>query len=91
MSDSPGQMTFDSDGSYHGKFAFGSADGPSQLALDGTWEVRDGYLILTTTNSVAQNAPVKVAIGHVARDKIIFMDAHKLVYTNGTQTFTQVR
>ncbi len=48
------------------------------LTLAGTWQIKNGMLIWTTTN-VSGPEP-HVAIGTVDRSKIISVDAHRLVY-----------
>ncbi len=48
------------------------------LTLAGTWQIKDGILIWTTTN-VSGPEP-HVAIGTVDRSKIVSVDAHRLVY-----------
>jgi hypothetical protein len=48
------------------------------LTIAGTWQIKDGILISTTTN-VSGPGP-HVAVGTVDRCKIISVDAHRLVY-----------
>ena len=86
-----GSMIFAADGSFRARFTSDSPKWTQEQA--GTWDVRDGFLIMTVTNSISQNEPVVVPVGHVARCQITFIDAHTLTYksTNGRETFTQSR
>gem|GEM_PF-3940998 len=47
---------------------------------DGTWEVRDGFLITTITNSIASGTDEKAQVGQTSRSKINFIDEHNLCY-----------
>jgi hypothetical protein len=74
------KMTLDSDGSFHTRFSLVESNNTKEWAQDGTWDVKDGFLIFTVTNSTARNAPIAVSIGQIDRCKIIFIDAHNMVY-----------
>ena len=59
------------------------------LTLAGTWQIKDGILIWTTTN-VSGPEP-HVAVGTVDRSKIVSVDAHRLVYEAGGHTISLSR
>jgi len=46
----------------------GSADDPGGDLFDGCWQIRDGYLTYTVTNT---SLPELVPLGHIARFKIV--------------------
>jgi len=59
------------------------------LTLAGTWQIKDGILIWTTTN-VSGPEP-HVAVGTVDQSKIVSVDAHRLVYEVEGQTISLSR
>ena len=76
-----GSMTFYVDGSFHFTNSFSSREGTLlKWSSDGTWDVRDGFLITTITNSVAENTKEKPAAGVTHKAKIKILDDHHLVY-----------
>jgi hypothetical protein len=85
-----GSMTFEADGSFRAQFPTPAEWTQEQ---DGTWDVKDGYLIMTVTNSRARNEPVILPVGHVSRCKVTFSDAHTFIYKSpdGRESFSQNR
>jgi hypothetical protein len=67
-------MVMAPDGSFSASFNFPKG----VLTLAGTWQIKDGILIWTTTN-VSGPEP-HVAVGTVDRSRIVSVDAHRLVY-----------
>jgi hypothetical protein len=90
-SGSAGSFIFMADGSFRAKF---SSDSPQWMQeQDGTWDVKDGFLNMTVTNSTSLNQPIVLPVGHVSHCKVMFIDAHTFTYknTDGSETFTQTR
>ena len=56
-----GSMTFFPDGSFHFTNSFVVSNAILTFSSDGTWDVRDGFLITTITNSIAGGVLNKVA------------------------------
>jgi hypothetical protein len=76
----PDTMTFDSDGIFHTRFSGVISNTTVAWAQDGSWGVKDGFLILSITNSTASNAPVAVPVGRIDHCKIVVLDSQNLVY-----------
>jgi hypothetical protein len=75
------RITFLADGSYHDTHS--QVDTTEILAFDGPWTIRDGFLIMTITNSIATNPYEKLTIGQTYRHKIRFVDEHNLDFGDG--------
>jgi RNA polymerase sigma factor (sigma-70 family) len=73
-----GSVTIDSDGS----FAIDEFFGTNKIAYQGTWQVKDGFLIATTTKSSFEGQRV----GVVMRDKIIRVNNQELVFSSHDTT-----
>jgi hypothetical protein len=70
----PGSMTILSDGTFSS--SWGSSN--SFDSYRGTWQIKDGMLILTDTN---RNGTAKLVLsGRVGGNKIVRVDDHQLVY-----------
>ena|ERR1017187_3622344 len=54
--------------------------------FEGTWQIRDGIVIFTTTN--ASGTEPHAPVSDVGRAKIIHVDDHQLVYTSDEQTIS---
>jgi len=93
------EISYLPDGSFHGKFTRVSPD--REWTYAGTWDVKNGFLIATLTNSISKNIP-NVALGEVDRTEIILMDSRHLAFvypvspnpkdgfkTNGIMHFTK--
>ena len=78
-----GSMTFLAAGSFHFTNSYVSTNATLTWASDGTWDVRDGFLITTITNSIASGTDEKAQVGKTSRGKITFIDEHNLCYTVG--------
>jgi len=83
------KMTLAPDGSYVSEWAH--TNGLTYLTYQGTWAVRDGQLISTLTNCIAQDTTNFEAVGSVHRFKIVQADDSSLVYAEGTQTISLKR
>jgi len=85
-----GMITYFPDGSWH--FTNGGVVSNITLKWEsyGTWDVKDGYLIDTITNSTSENAE-KAPVGRVSQFKITFLDAHNLCGTNERGGFSYNR
>jgi len=77
-------MTFLTDGSFHFTNSYVSTNAPLTWASDGTWEVRDGFLISTITNSIGSGTDEKPQVGKTSRSKINFIDEHNLSFGDGS-------
>jgi len=75
-----GTLTFLSDGSFHFRNEYVTTNATLKWVSDGVWDVKDGFLISTITNSVAENTTEKPTVGHVMHAKINFVDEHNLSY-----------
>jgi hypothetical protein len=78
------KMTFVPDGSFSSTFGRPS----NRVAFIGIWHIKEGVLIMTTTNSSGASAG---PVGHVDQAKVIYLDAHRLVYKIGEQTISYNR
>jgi hypothetical protein len=74
-----GVMTINSDGSFHSRWTNTLTNTTKEWIYDGTWDVRDGFLITTTMKSEARNTTNSEAIGSVDHFTIIRVDATHLV------------
>ena len=83
------KMTLAPDGSFVSDVAH--TNGLTYLTYQGTWGVRDGQFIATTTNCIAQNTTNFEAVGSVNRYKIIQADDSNLVYGVPGQTISLKR
>ncbi|MEJ0088257.1 MAG: hypothetical protein WDM80_00645 [Limisphaerales bacterium] len=88
-----GMVTYLADGSWHFHSELVVSNVTLKWTSDGTWDVKDGYLISITTNSTSENTTegLPVGVGQVDRFKITFLDAHNLCYTNDRDGFAQHR
>jgi hypothetical protein len=75
-----GSITFLSSGCFHFTNSYVSTNATMTWTSDGTWEVRDGFLITTITNSIASGTDEKAQVGQTSRSKINFIDEHNLCY-----------
>ena len=57
--------------------------------FSGTWQVKDGFFIMTLTNSPNPNRPASA--GDVVRYKIIRMDEHQFIYEDSGRAVTLTR
>jgi len=73
-----GSMVFYADGSFHFTNSYVSNNTMLKWASDGMWDVKDGFLIMTVTNSMAVNTDEKPLPGQTSRRKINFVDEHNL-------------
>jgi hypothetical protein len=73
-------MTITPDGSY----AYGTS--PTHNSVGGTWQIRDGFFIMTITNSTAHGG--QALVGVVSRCRVIHFDDHQFAYDMGGETFT---
>jgi hypothetical protein len=75
-----GSIAFLADGTFHFTNSYVSTNTTLTWTSDGTWNVRDGFLITTVTNSMAENTDAKPRVGEISRAKINFVDEHNLAY-----------
>jgi hypothetical protein len=78
-----GSMTFFPNGSFHFTNSFVVSNATLAFSSDGTWDVRDGFLITDVTNSIASGTNEKPPVGMTHRSKIYFIDEHNLSYGDG--------
>jgi len=86
-----GVITYLPDGSWHFHNELVVSNVTLKWTSDGTWDVKDGYLISTTTNSTSENTTERSLVGRVDRFKITFLDAHNLCGTNERDGFAEHR
>jgi hypothetical protein len=75
-----GSLTFLSDGSFHFRNEYVTTNTTLKWVSDGIWDVKDGFLNSTITNSIAENTTEKPSVGDVMHSKINFVDEHNLSY-----------
>jgi hypothetical protein len=75
------EMTITSDGG----FAYGTSSNHDAIA--GTWQLKDGVFIMTTTKSPRSNA----LAGGVVRCRVIRLDDHEFAFDMGGETVTLKR
>lgn len=75
-----GSITFFPDGSFHFTNSFLINSNLLAFSSDGAWSVRDGFMITTTTNSMAFGTDENPPVGKISRRKINFIDEHNLCY-----------
>jgi len=73
-----GSMTFLADGSFHFNNSLFFTNAMLTWASDGTWDVREGFLVTTINHSTAEGTDEKPAVGEISRQKINFVDEHNL-------------
>ena len=84
-----GVETFTSNGKFALKGAFTVLKDKEPLEYEGTWNVKDGFLVETVTKS---SRPAVIHVGAVTRDKIVRVDDRELVYqTEQGKTVTRKR
>ena len=86
-----GRIMYLPDGTWHFKNEGVVSNVTLKWASDGTWDVKDGFLIIATTNSASENTTEKPLVGSVCRYKITFLDAQNLCYTNERTGFASHR
>jgi hypothetical protein len=69
------EMTMSSDGSYVSKFTRKGLD----YEFDGTWKIKDGFLIMTLTANKSTNTKHTPQVGSVERFRIIHVDDQELI------------
>lgn len=82
-----GSITFFKDGRFHFTNSLVSSNTLFAWSSDGTWDVKDGFLITTITNSTTSGTDEKRMVGTTTRSRINFIDEHNLFYgheTNGS-------
>jgi hypothetical protein len=57
--------------------------------FSGTWQIKDGFFIMTLTNSPNPNRSASAA--DVVRYKIVRMDEHQFIYEDSGRTVTLSR
>jgi len=86
-----GMITYLPDGSWHFKNEGVVSNFTLKWTSDGIWDVKDGFLTSTTTNSTSENTTERPLVGRVERFKITFLDAHDLCGTNERSGFAYHR
>ena len=73
-----------------GSFSYGLGKKSPPVAVQGTWLVKAGVLVMTFTNSYGAGNQGASVTGDVKRLKIIHLDAHRFKYVAGsTNTWTR--
>jgi hypothetical protein len=85
-SDSSGVMILASDSSFKSKWTLAFSNTAREWTCEGTWIVKDGFLVATITNSTAKNSTHTEPVGSIDRLKIIAFDGHHLGLDVGSQT-----
>jgi hypothetical protein len=81
-----GSMTLLEDGTFHSRWTNFSAKPAADWSYDGTWEIKDGFLVCVVTNANAHNTTNAEAVGSVERYSIVRVDNNQLVTESGGQT-----
>src|SRR5215469_8330559 len=68
--DSMGSLILHSQGGFARRIQHGSADGTQQWLYEGTWDFKDGVLVLNISNAVARNTTNIEPIGSVDNFKV---------------------
>lgn len=71
-----GQDSFFQNGTFAAKGAFSRGDRHVHIAFAGTWQINQGVLVETITNSDNAN----LHIGLITRDKIVSIDSRRYVF-----------
>jgi len=74
-----GSVTISSDGTFRGKTIIWDHEPKGSLTVEGAWEVRDGFIIETVTNS---SDPSLAEVVKVTKDAVISLDDKQFVYSN---------
>src|SRR5579871_6461675 len=72
-----GSVSLAKDGTFTSEGTFAQGDGHISIGYAGTWQVENGVLIETVTNSSHSNLP---PVGLVTRDRILRVDNRKFVF-----------
>ena len=75
---SRGTTTFTPQGGLFTKLALTRSNETRNVFYEGYWQVQDGFLFTTVTNT--DNTEVRAAVGHTNQLKIVSLDEHELVY-----------
>lgn len=84
-------MKLVSDGSFHSRCTTTFTNATYEWSYDGTWEVKDGVLISTITNSSTKNTDHFEPVGTVDRVRIVEIDGSHLALAIEDQTNLFVR
>ena len=79
------EMAISPDGSW---FTRNTAAGHTNT-YSGTWQIEDGFLVMTLTNSPNPNHPASAE--DIVRFKIVHLDKHQLIYKDSGRTVTLTR
>ena len=76
-------MTFFSDGSFYSRWLPTNDPIRKQWITEGTWQVKNGFLVLTTTNAVA-NPTTNRVIGSIERLKFLWAESNRVAFIAST-------
>ena len=76
-------MTFFSDGSFYSRWLPTNDPIRKQWITEGTWQVKNGFLVLTTTNAIAKPTTNRV-IGSIERLKILSAESNRVAFIAST-------
>lgn len=83
---SGGLITLLADGTFHSHWTNNFAKPPARLAFYGTWDVKDGFILVTSTNVDVRNTTNVPAIGKTERYQILELNPTHLVDVGDGQT-----
>lgn len=86
--DNTGEMSICTNGSIHSKYSRVYPNMTKSWNFEGTWQIRDGYCIVTTTNATAIGTTKLAPVGSTDRAKIIKLDDKSLVWEIDNETIT---
>ena len=83
-----GTTSFAADGKFTTRGFFTLLNDKGPMNYEGTWQIKDGFLIETVTGSDSKAVPV----GTITRDKVLRLNGDELVYkTERGQVVTRKR
>ena len=79
-----GEITYDSDGRFHSRWS----NPTEEWLYEGTWDVRNGFIITKITKSEARGSTNFESVGSVDRIKIAIIDGgHLGIVANGSTNY----
>lgn len=84
-----GETTFTPEGGLFTKLALTRSNETRNVFYEGHWQVRDGVLLTTVTNT--DNAETRALLGHTNQLKVVSLDQRELVYETRKSGLTYLR
>jgi hypothetical protein len=84
--DKSSEMIINTNGSFHSKFSTAYSSVTKTWNYYGTWQIKDGFCVMTITNASTTGATNFEAVGSIGRAKIIKLEGTSLVWKLDDQT-----